>query len=242
MSFVKLSLVLLATLAVPGWAAPARKPAARPDPKPAAKPGASKPVAPKPAALKPTADPDAAEVISEGKEAVLVDHLRAESVTVVLFYLTTEPEQAELADALRKRSALESRIAFKTVKLTSADAPIAKQYEAQELPTAFIYDRNKNLIGRARTFTQVGEHVMQGLKVARIKWGDDSHPNAAEIYRRFGGGQRRVPEIMKTMSLRPEIMEAINDLSRFHFSDGFINRRTKEMIASYVSALNKCKY
>jgi hypothetical protein len=38
-------------------------------------------------------------------------------------------------------------------------------------------------------------------------------------------------------------MDLINKLSRqAHFSDGYLDRRTKEMIATYVSAINKCKY
>jgi hypothetical protein len=32
------------------------------------------------------------------------------------------------------------------------------------------------------------------------------------------------------------------DLSRVHFSDGALSRARHEMIASYVSALNKCHY
>jgi hypothetical protein len=32
------------------------------------------------------------------------------------------------------------------------------------------------------------------------------------------------------------------DLSRVHFSDGALSRAQHEMIASYVSALNKCHY
>lgn len=51
-----------------------------------------------------------------------------------------------------------------------------------------------------------------------------------------------VPAILKTMSLRPDFLSAINDASRLHFSDGALTRAQHEMIASYVSALNKCRY
>jgi hypothetical protein len=51
-----------------------------------------------------------------------------------------------------------------------------------------------------------------------------------------------VPEIMKTLSLKPEAMELVHQLSRYHFTAGFLSVRYHEMIASYVSALNKCKY
>ena len=51
-----------------------------------------------------------------------------------------------------------------------------------------------------------------------------------------------MPAILKTMSLRPDFFAAISDASRLHFSDGALTRARHEMIASYVSALNKCRY
>ena len=51
-----------------------------------------------------------------------------------------------------------------------------------------------------------------------------------------------VPDILRTMSLRPDFLAAINQASALHFSDGALTRAVHEMIASYVSALNKCRY
>jgi hypothetical protein len=51
-----------------------------------------------------------------------------------------------------------------------------------------------------------------------------------------------VPAILKTMSLRPDFLAAIDAASRMHFSDGALTRAQHEMIASYVSALNRCRY
>jgi hypothetical protein len=51
-----------------------------------------------------------------------------------------------------------------------------------------------------------------------------------------------VPEILRTMSLRPDFLAAIDEASRMHFTDGALSRAEHEMIASYVSALNKCRY
>jgi hypothetical protein len=51
-----------------------------------------------------------------------------------------------------------------------------------------------------------------------------------------------VPEILRTMSLRPDFLTAIDQASRLHFSDGALSRAEHEMIASYVSALNRCRY
>ena len=51
-----------------------------------------------------------------------------------------------------------------------------------------------------------------------------------------------VPDILRTMSLRPDFLTAIDQASRLHFSDGALTRAEHEMIASYVSALNRCRY
>jgi hypothetical protein len=51
-----------------------------------------------------------------------------------------------------------------------------------------------------------------------------------------------VPEILRTMSLRPDFLTAIDEASRMHFTDGALTRAQHEMIASYVSALNRCRY
>ena len=51
-----------------------------------------------------------------------------------------------------------------------------------------------------------------------------------------------VPEILRTMSMRPDFLKAITDASGLHFTDGALSRALHEMIASYVSALNRCRY
>jgi len=51
-----------------------------------------------------------------------------------------------------------------------------------------------------------------------------------------------VAPILQTMSLRPDFLAAIQAASRMHFTDGALNRAQHEMIASYVSAINRCRY
>jgi hypothetical protein len=51
-----------------------------------------------------------------------------------------------------------------------------------------------------------------------------------------------VPDIMRTMSLRPDFLRAIGEATRLHFSDGALTRAQHEMIAAYVSALTRCRY
>lgn len=53
---------------------------------------------------------------------------------------------------------------------------------------------------------------------------------------------RVVPDILRTMSLRPDFLAAIDQASKLHFTDGALTRAQHELIASYVSALNRCRY
>jgi len=82
--------------------------------------------------------------------------------------------------------------------------------------------------------------------MARIKWVDenDATGQLAEIYERtrqaFPGGI--VPDIVKTMSLRPDFLAGISKAAQLHFTDGALSRAQHEMIASYVSALNRCHF
>ena len=82
----------------------------------------------------------------------------------------------------------------------------------------------------------------------RIDWVEDDEAKGelAEIYAAWKAanpGRSRFPEILKCMSARPEMLRGVMEISdSIHFSDGHLPYRTKEMIATYVSAINKCRY
>jgi hypothetical protein len=82
--------------------------------------------------------------------------------------------------------------------------------------------------------------------VARIKMVEESDARGplAEIYAtsKARSISKVVPEILRTMSMRPDFLTAVDAASRLHFTDGALTRAQHEMIASYVSALNKCRY
>ena len=82
--------------------------------------------------------------------------------------------------------------------------------------------------------------------MARIAWIDDSDATGelADLYRqlRRTSTKGNVPDILRTMSLRPDFLRAIDEASRLHFTDGALSRAEHELIASYVSALNRCHY
>jgi hypothetical protein len=66
---------------------------------------------------------------------------------------------------------------------------------------------------------------------------------AAYDYWRAGSGRHQVPGIIKCFGARPDFLRQVVDFSNtIHFSEGHLSRRHKEMIASYVSFLNRCPY
>jgi hypothetical protein len=82
--------------------------------------------------------------------------------------------------------------------------------------------------------------------MARIGWVEDGEATGrlAEVFAalRASSWSGTVPDILRTMSLRPDFLEAVQAASQLHFTDGALTRAQHEMIASYVSALNRCHY
>ena len=53
----------------------------------------------------------------------------------------------------------------------------------------------------------------------------------------------KFPDILHCFSARPDVLKQVSEISyTLHFSNGHLNRRTKEMIATFVSGLNRCPY
>ena len=78
----------------------------------------------------------------------------------------------------------------------------------------------------------------------RIAWIEEANAQGqlAEIYDAARSEHGFVPDIHKTMSHRPDFLAAIEDAGHLHFSDGALTRAQHEMIASYVSVLNRCHF
>lgn|ERR1700690_778940 len=73
----------------------------------------------------------------------------------------------------------------------------------------------------------------------------DATGATAEAYDfwRKGSGRTKVPGIIKCFGARPDFLKQVLAFSNtVHFSEGHLPRRQKEMIASYVSFLNRCPY
>lgn len=84
--------------------------------------------------------------------------------------------------------------------------------------------------------------------MAWIQWQEDDEATGevAEIYANWKAAnphREKMPEILKCFSNNAQVLRSMLDLSYpLHFNDGFLTRRQKEMIATYVSALNQCPY
>jgi len=73
----------------------------------------------------------------------------------------------------------------------------------------------------------------------------DATGELAQIYDQWRAlsGQPQMPAILKCFSHRPDFLRQVMAFSNgVHFSEGHLDRKTKEAIASYVSFLNRCPY
>jgi alkylhydroperoxidase family enzyme len=73
----------------------------------------------------------------------------------------------------------------------------------------------------------------------------DATGEVARVYDewRAQSGRQQMPDILKCFSHRPDFLQQVMAFSNtVHFSEGHLNRKTKEAIASYVSYLNRCPY
>jgi hypothetical protein len=83
-----------------------------------------------------------------------------------------------------------------------------------------------------------------GLKINLIQDADATGDTAAAYDQwRAASGRQKMPGILKCFGQRPDFLRQVMQFSNtVHFSEGHLSRRYKEMIASYVSYLNRCPY
>ncbi len=84
--------------------------------------------------------------------------------------------------------------------------------------------------------------------MARIRWIEESEATGeiAEVYASWmaaNPGREKIPGILKCLGLQPGLFRKMDEVSDLvHFRDAHLPVRIKEMIATYVSALNRCPY
>ncbi len=183
------------------------------------------------------------EVVSKGDRFELSSVLKPEGTTVVLFINDTSVMEQQFLTDLQQQLPVDDKLQLDVVRLKDMSAPAAQQYQINSTPTAIVYDRFGYTLARTSAPKEILAAVRKGHLMARIKWIDEDDPTAPQVYGAPPEAlQRGLPGIVKTMGLRPDAFKMFNILSEIHFTDGFLTRREHEMIASYVSALNKCKF
>jgi hypothetical protein len=74
----------------------------------------------------------------------------------------------------------------------------------------------------------------------------DATGELAEViaaWRKANPDRDTFPGILQCFTHRPDFLKQVMEFSYgLHFSNGHLNRRTKEMIATFVSGLNRCPY
>jgi hypothetical protein len=184
-----------------------------------------------------------AEVVSKGERFEIKQVLKAEGTTVVLFIQETSVIEQQFLTDLKTQLPKDEKVLLDVVRLKAMTAPAAVQYKVTATPTAIVFDRFGKELARTSKPEEIRAGVRKGQLMGRIKWIDEDDPRAPEVYGAPPEAMKQgIPGIVKTMALRPEAYKMFNIMSQIHFSDGFLKRREHEMIASYVSSLNKCKF
>ena len=81
----------------------------------------------------------------------------------------------------------------------------------------------------------------------RISWinEDKATGEIKDVYEHIYEKDNRqdVADILKCFSAHPRLLALIDEIADFvHFQNQYLDRVTKEMIATYVSGLNRCQY
>lgn len=181
--------------------------------------------------------------LSTGKQVTLTEHLAFEKPTLFIFYKPSSSMEQGLVDELKKACAGKP-VELRTIALKTGDEPVAKQYGVLQTPLGLVYDRRGRAAGRAATAPEIVDAAMKASDVGRIDWAMPGTPEAERIKRFMGlDDPRKLPGIMRAMSLKPEAMIAMIQVAqKMHFSEGFLKVRTKELVATYVSSLNQCPF
>ncbi|MCX6367885.1 MAG: carboxymuconolactone decarboxylase family protein [Armatimonadetes bacterium] len=183
--------------------------------------------------------------LSTGADVVFTDHLTPEQPTIFFFYRPSSTMEQQYFEGIQAQ--LKGKpVGLQVIHLKTGEEPIAKKNEIVTTPTALIFDRRGRLTGKATNPDELMMLARQAGDVARIDWLTDPADPRFEALRKMGmpfKSPQQIPGIMRTMSLKPEAMAMVQQLAgMMHFADGALTRRQKELVATYVSALNRCKY
>jgi hypothetical protein len=164
--------------------------------------------------------------------------IEPEKATAFVFYKPDDPKQKAMFDNLTQFAR------GKLMVVKTMPAAGSAKLGVPELPMVVVLDRRGRETGRGTTPDVVVPALRRAMQVGRIDWAMPGEPSGEALKKATGApSPEMLPGIMRTMSLNPDAMMGIQEIAgKMHFSDGALPRRQKEMVAAYVSALNKCKY
>lgn len=167
-------------------------------------------------------------------------NLAVDQATVFVVYRPASSPEKGFFSEVQKITG--TKTGLKAIPISTGRESVVQRYDVSTTPIAFVYDRRGRFLERSSDLEKIRAAVERASGVMRIDWAMEGDPRFEEVTKMLGG-RRPVPGILRTMSLKPQYLDYINRLSGVaHFSDGYLKRREKELIATYVSALNKCKY
>jgi len=110
---------------------------------------------------------------------------------------------------------------------------------------AIVADRRGRENGRGITADALLPALKKAVQVGRIDWAMEGEPSGDAVKKLMPTlpSVEVLPGIMRAMSLNPEAMQGMIQMAqRMHFKDGALPVRVHELIATYVSSLNKCQF
>jgi uncharacterized peroxidase-related enzyme len=112
------------------------------------------------------------------------------------------------------------------------------------LPELWRCNRNSTVNKNDRQIAEIRDTEPIAIKAKiRIIEEHEATGDLGRAYKFVRATAGLVPGIIKCFGARPDFLTGLMDLAlKIHFSDGHLCRRHKEMIASYVSFLNRCPY
>src|SRR5580698_7070796 len=116
--------------------------------------------------------------------------------------------------------------------------------ERHEVEKVSVMENNKK---DSRPMSESGNETRTAKPATKIRIIEDAEATgetaAAYDFWRAGSGRQQVPGIIKCFGARPDFLRRVIEFGNtVHFSEGHLSRRYKELIASYVSYLNRCPY
>jgi hypothetical protein len=180
------------------------------------------------------------DIIPANKVTDLAKFAVEEKATVFAFYNPSSSLESQFVSQLAKEAS--PHVSVRLIAIKTGSEPVAKLNKIVQTPAAIVMDRRHRVTGRSADIDEIRGFVRKAERVMRIDWameGTELFDAAAAA----AGGKGLKPGIMRTMSLQPEWLKHFYEMTRMaHFTDTGLTRRSKEMIATYVSAINHCKF